>query len=682
MDPDSILKDLNKEQREAVIACGENLLVNAGAGTGKTAVLAHRFAWLVSTGQARPGEILTVTFSKKSAHEMRSRVWRLLKIDFRDPDTWVRTFHGIANKILRAHPEEAGLDPKFKIIPPKDAVEILMSMNFNRDEAWGIYRKIAEHKDWNIVPSDPDLKSIFERYNEKLGKGYADFGDLMTRSYKLLEDHPEIQERYIKKFSFVIVDEFHDTSPFQYEWLKQFRGINNQFHVVGDDDQSIYGFRGVDPEILRIYKNEFDARTINLVRNYRSQPTILRAANALIRHNTNRIGKILIGDNGRPQHIRLKELTDDWHEANYVSKCVESLLQQSRHIPSIAVIFRTNAQSHKFEQRMHKSGIPYQILEGVPFSSRKEIITAIAYLRFVLNVNDRDAFFLAIKIPPRGIDAGLAHEIANHPEGVWAGIRSATGRNKTIDSFSSEIQTLLTARIEGKPPSEMVRLALECTGLLMYYQNKGDTERFECLNELVSSAIIYEQESGSSASLEGFLSSLILDNRKSNSRQRCAVSLTTAHAAKGLEFDVVFIVGVEDGIFPHFKAQQTEEEERRLMYVAITRTRSLLYITHAKTRWKKDWYYPQDRSKFIREIPDDVFRPNPSTVPDDQASKLPNSDDFDSDWNAPPPQPRPVTVGECIRGILLTPRIVAKANPTPPRIYRPTFPTFSRRRPR
>lgn len=603
-DRSNTLDALNVAQQEAVTARDRNILVLAGPGTGKTRVLTHRIAWLIDQGLASSDEILAVTFTRKAANEMRRRLNNLTD---RDTPSWIGTFHSIGKRILDKHPNEVGLHHEFKVADIGEQRRVLrktlrkLGRRVDQEDVRNLIDEFARHKERGENPPSPSFRDVYVTYNEMLREeNLVDFGDMILLTRKLFDTHQAVRDLYAEKFSYVLIDEFQDTSPFQYGWLKMLSSGSNIFFVVGDDDQSIYEFRDADPRIMRMYEEEFRAKTIRLKMNYRSQPSIVCAANRLISHNTNRMSKEIRSTVARGECVRLMTLNDGWHEANYVSRVVESLLRQNRE--SIGVIYRTNAQSYPFEHRMIRSRIPHHVLGGKPYSAREEVKIAIAYLQLAMDPDDGKSFRVAVRIPPRRISEEVIETILNARDGTWAGILMVSRVDQKVKEFRDLLEGLGNRFANRASPREMVELMLDQTGLREHYRRHGRVECAENLDELVTAAIQYEEENKVGATLPGFIRDLCLDTGARPGRGT-GVTLMTAHAAKGLEFEVVFVTGLEEDIFPHYNAlmDQQEEEERRLMYVSITRAKRVLYLTHAHRRLLSRQVRTQRRSRFIDE---------------------------------------------------------------------------------
>jgi len=612
---------LNPEQKKAVTWDRGHLLVLAGAGTGKTRVLTSRLAWVVAQGQAHFGEVLAVTFTNKASEEMRSRVAALARRDV--TGSWIGTFHSIAHRLLRIHGKEVGLRGGFQIIDKGDqttiARRLLAEAGGRKEEARDMVGFISRAKEMGLTPTQTDPSApnarrwvqMYEAYDAYLREqNKVDFGDLMMRSRDLLMARPEIRAHYVERFRHVLVDEFQDTSPFQYEWLKLFRGEDNRYFAVGDDDQSVYGFRSADPEIMQHYRREFGVEeVVRLETNYRSQPHILDAANALIGRNTNRIGKTLRASEGAAPKakIALRGFGTDLDEAEFVAQAARELQHKGERLDAAAVIYRTNAQSQPLEKALTAVGVPYRIYGGQRFFDRKEVKDAIAYLRLAIDPGDREALLRVINFPPRGIGDTTLRQLQADPLGIPAAIERLGEENRRVGEFRGLLREIESAHRREAGPSELLKFIYGASGLRKHYEEKkADLERVENLDQLVSAASLFEQESGEDgADLADFVSYASLDSGKADNRGDGGINLMTAHAAKGLEFDAVHIVGVEEALFPHQLAWEPRdvEEERRLMYVAITRARRLLHLTYARSRMEFGQHRRSKISRFVGELP-------------------------------------------------------------------------------
>ncbi len=625
MDTCLITEALNPEQRKAVELESGNLLVLAGAGTGKTRVLTSRVAWLVSQGLAHAGEILAVTFTNKASQEMLVRIADLLNRDDVS-GMWMGTFHSVAYRLLRYHGREIGIGSGFQVIDKSDQTSIIRRLlkedksDYSSESVRDLSGFISRSKEWGLHPGDiqSDHRNrkwlpYYEMYNEYIREqNKLDFGDLMILSRDLLIRHPGVRRQYAERFRHVLVDEFQDTSRFQYDWLKLFKSDGNRFFAVGDDDQSIYGFRSADPYIMQEYRKEFGVTEIvRLETNYRSQPNVLKVANALISRNSGRIGKTLKAHAGTPEPLRLRGFGHAEDEARFVANSVQSLGEEGVANDSVAVIYRTNAQRRLIEQMLVNLGIPYRVYGGQRFFDRKEIKDAMCYLRLAVNPHDRDALTRVINFPPRGIGARTMERLAENPNGIHAAIQMMAQENPKVDGFRMLLEDLVRAHEGNARPSEMVLKVNGVSGLHKHYSQKGeDLERGENLDELVNAAKQFEnQTAGKDASLADFISYASLDTGNPDAQEQSAVNLMTAHAAKGLEFEVVFLVGLQEGLFPHYlsKGPHQIEEERRLMYVAITRAKRLLFLTYARSRMERGQRHESRQSRFLDELPPDVI---------------------------------------------------------------------------
>ena len=610
---------------------GGNLLVLAGAGTGKTRVLTSRFSWLVGQDMASSGEILAVTFTNKAAEEMKVRVAALLGREVYG--AWIGTFHSVANRLLRRHAGEAGLRSGFQIIDKADQTAVarrVLEQDRGEKPAKEDVRELSGfiagckeqgHAPAAVAPSDYKSRKwlpYYELYEKLLQEeNKVDFGGLMMRSYELLAGQEGIRRQYAERFRHVLVDEFQDTSRFQYSWLKLFRGGGNRFFVVGDDDQSVYGFRAADPGIMQTFRGEFEVPEVaRLEVNYRSQPHILTAANSLIACNANRIGKMLRPHAGAPKPLRLRAFCSGEEEADSVVAALEENADAGDGLDTAAIIYRTNAQSRLFEQRLASRCVPYRIYGGQRFFDRKEVKDALAYLRLAADPQDREALRRVVNFPPRKIGAVTERRLFDHPGGPWAGVEQMSESSRNVAQFRRTIEALARAFADGASPSALTELVNSEAGLYEHYRrSRDDLERLENLQELVSAAKQFEREHREEETVADFISYASLDTGKASLREGGGVNLMTAHAAKGLEFGIVFIVGVEDAFFPHkMSADDPEkvEEERRLMYVAITRAKRVLQLSYAHSRM--EYGRPERRrpSRFLDEIPDEVLdRPRP-----------------------------------------------------------------------
>ncbi len=644
MDVSHILDPLNDAQREAVAAEPGNILVLAGAGSGKTRVLIHRIAWYIQTNQASPRSILAVTFTNKAAGEMRSRLERLLGHSV--AGMWVGTFHGLAHRLLRTHWQDAKLDQNFQIMDSDDQYRMIRRLlrEMQLEEAKWPPREIQwfinARKDEGLRPhhlndgSDfhqEQLIHIYKAYEEACTRSsLVDFAELLLRTYELFHNNDNLRRHYQERFQHVLVDEFQDTNSIQYDWLKLLASSEGSMFVVGDDDQSIYSWRGARIENMQRFQKEFPGtRLIRLEQNYRSTATILAAANTLIAHNTGRIGKELWteGDDGAP--IPIYTAYNEQEEARFVVEQVMDWHAEGHRYDEAAILYRTSAQSRVFEDHLRRSGIPYRVHGGFRFYERAEIKDALAYLRLVAFRNDDAAFERIINTPTRGIGNRSVESIRAQARreniSLWQAMldilqhKSLNGRAlNALQGFIDLINEMDQA-IEGIELHEALDEVIKRSGLVEHYRKdtSGKAEdRIENLEELVSAAQEFEApltEEGEPKldPLSEFLAHAALEAGEGQAdAYEDSLQLMTLHAAKGLEFPLVFLTGMEEGLFPHQRSREDIsqlEEERRLCYVGMTRAMQKLVLTHAEVRRLHGQdTYPQP-SRFIREIPRELI---------------------------------------------------------------------------
>jgi len=645
--PADLLEGLNPDQLAAVTAPG-SALVLAGAGSGKTRVLTTRIAWLIQTAQVSPMGLLAVTFTNKAAKEMLTRLSAMLPINTRG--MWVGTFHGLCNRLLRAHHRDAGLPQLFQILDSADqlaAIKRLMkALNIDTDkyeprklQSFINMNKEAGLRADKVEAWDPYTRRLVELFAEYDGQcnreGVVDFAELLLRSYELLTRNAMLREHYQARFRHILVDEFQDTSKLQYAWLQLLAGADTALFAVGDDDQSIYAFRGADVGNMSVFMRDMGIDApIKLTQNYRSHSTILDAANAVISRNENRLGKDLWTEAGVGEPIRHYQAMDDREEAGFVVEAIQELYREGLAYADIAVLYRSNAQSRAIEHALFTAGLPYRVYGGQRFFERAEIKHALAYLRLVANPDDDNAFLRVVNFPTRGVGARsleVLDDAARHG-GVtlWQAACAGGAKNKGLAAFVGLIEGM-RAETEGLGLPETMEVVVQRSGLLEHYKSEKEGEgRIENLNELTNAALAFAAESDDHSLVafgSGVTPSALASTESNQSREQLiaflahaaleageheagasadAVQLMTVHAAKGLEFHTVFITGLEEGLFPHENAL-TEvdglEEERRLMYVAITRARRRLFISHAQMRM----LHGQPRyglpSRFLEEIP-------------------------------------------------------------------------------
>jgi DNA helicase II / ATP-dependent DNA helicase PcrA len=667
---DALLRHLNPEQLAAVTLPAQPALILAGAGSGKTRVLTTRIAWLLATGQVSPGGILAVTFTNKAAKEMLTRLTTMLPINVRG--MWIGTFHGLCNRFLRAHWKLAGLPQGFQILDAGDQAaavkRVVKAMNLDEERyppkqaAWFI----AGSKEGGLRPRDVDapdphtrkLVEVYAAYEEQCQReGVVDFGELMLRCVELMRDNDPVREHYQRRFAHVLVDEFQDTNRLQYQWLQLFappaaaRGV----FAVGDDDQSIYAFRGALVGNMADFEREYRVpRVIKLERNYRSFGHILDSANALIAHNAKRLGKNLRTDAGAGEPVRVFEATSDFGEAQWLLDEAQQLHRGGMARAGIAVLYRSNAQSRVLESALFNAGIPYRVYGGLRFFERAEVKHALAYLRLIENPNDDTSYLRVLNFPARGIGARTVEQLQDvarsSGRSLYQSVAAVAGKaGANLAGFNALIDRL-REDTRGATLREIIETMLQRSALVDFYRSeKEGQDRVENLNELVNAAEAFvtqegfgrdavalpvdEQAPGAIAGgaplppealapdaetgeivspLAAFLTHAALEAGDNQAQAgQDALQLMTVHSAKGLEFDAVFITGLEEGLFPHENAMSDHdglEEERRLMYVAITRARARLYLSFSQTRMLHGQTRYHVKSRFFDELPEEHLK--------------------------------------------------------------------------
>ncbi len=628
-----LLENLNPEQLRAVTLPRESALVLAGAGSGKTRVLTTRIAYLIQSHQASPGGILAVTFTNKAAKEMLTRLSAMMPINTRG--MWIGTFHGLCNRLLRAHYRDANLPQTFQILDSGDqqsAIKRLLKVMNVDDEKFkpremGYF--INGAKDQGLRANQVEARDeftrrqveIYQAYDEQCQReGVADFAELLLRCYELLSKNIPLLEHYRERFQFVLVDEFQDTNRLQYQWIQLLAGKNAAVFAVGDDDQSIYGFRGAEVANMREFQRDFAKNNIiKLEQNYRSQGNILDAANAVISNNKDRLGKNLWTDEGKGEPLRIYAASTDADEAQFVIDEVKALHREGKNLADMALLYRSNAQSRVLEHTLFRAGLAYRVYGGLRFFERQEVKHALAYLRLAGNPNDDGAFSRVVNFPPRGIGARSVEQVQELAQrynvSMYEAALNGIAQNSISGRSASAISTFLKV-IEGLKSSstavslaELVDEALEKGGLKAHYQTEREgADRLENLAELVTACTQFEESyEGDDPTLVGFLTHASLEaGEHEASASDDALQLMTVHAAKGLEFDHVFLGGLEEGLFPHENSMNDfagVEEERRLMYVAITRARKRLYLSYAAQRMLHGQTRYGIVSRFLDEIP-------------------------------------------------------------------------------
>ncbi|MFP5466088.1 MAG: UvrD-helicase domain-containing protein [Gammaproteobacteria bacterium] len=679
-DPSPLLAGLNAEQAAAVTLPPEHALILAGAGSGKTRVLTTRIAWLLQSGQISPGGVMAVTFTNKAAKEMMTRLSAMLPVNVRG--MWIGTFHGLCNRFLRAHHQAASLPQTFHILDTQDqlsAIKRLCKQHNVDDERFPPKQlqyfisgcKEDGQRPRDVVVRDDETRrkvEIYQLYEEQCQReGVVDFGELMLRSYEVLRDNDPIRVHYQRRFRHILIDEFQDTNRLQYAWIKMFsspptEGLppsGNAVFAVGDDDQSIYAFRGARVGNMADFVREFQVRhQIKLEQNYRSCSNILNSANELISHNSRRLGKNLRTDAGEGEPVRVYEAASDFAEAQWMVDEMKQLERDGLPRSEMAVLYRSNAQSRVIETALFNAGMPYRVYGGLRFFERAEIKHALAYLRLLENPHDDTSFQRVVNFPPRGIGARSIEQLQDVARASGCSLHDAasavTGRAGVAIGHFVALLDVMRERTEAMTLREIIELVLDRSGLIDHFRAEREGEdRVENLEELVNAAesfvmqegfgrdavalpvdeqgtpltqspvsqgldpdapllngsLVPDAETGETLSpLVAFLTHAALESGDNQAQAgQDAVQLMTVHAAKGLEFDAVFITGLEEGLFPHENSMSDRdgmEEERRLMYVAITRARQRLYLTHAQTRMLHGQTRYNLRSRFLDELPE------------------------------------------------------------------------------
>ena len=688
-----LLHKLNPEQRAAVVLPNEHALILAGAGSGKTRVLTTRIAWLLQNGLVSPGGILAVTFTNKAAKEMMTRLTAMLPVNTRG--MWIGTFHGLCNRFLRAHWKMANLPQAFQILDTQDqlsAIKRLYKQFAINDERYPPKQTqwfIGGCKEDGLRPSaveanDADTRKkieIYQLYEDQCQKeGVVDFGELMLRSYELLRDNAPIREHYQRRFRYILIDEFQDTNKLQYAWIKMLAGQGEGLlgagvnataspggcvMAVGDDDQSIYAFRGARVGNMADFVEEFAVKhQIKLEQNYRSGSNILDSANALISHNERRLGKNLRTDQGAGEPVRVLESPSDFAEAQWMVEEIKQLVRDDVPRSEIAVLYRSNAQSRVIETALFSAAMPYKVYGGLRYFERAEIKHALAYLRLLENPNDDTSFMRIVNFPPRGIGARSVETLQDAANAIGCSLHAAVGHMKgapavKLGGFVAKMD-VLREQTRNCSLRDIVQLVLDHSGLVEHFQaDREGADRVENLEELVNAAESFvtlegfgrdavalpvdelaevngrldtsagsvrtesdgpeanlnqgAEETGETLSpLAAFLTHAALESGDNQAQAgQDAVQLMTVHASKGLEFDCVFIGGLEEGLFPHENSMSSHdglEEERRLMYVAITRARKRLYLSHSQTRMLHGQTRYNVKSRFFDELPDGALK--------------------------------------------------------------------------
>jgi DNA helicase-2/ATP-dependent DNA helicase PcrA len=639
MDVTPILEKLNDAQRKAVTAPAEPLLVIAGAGSGKTRVLTHRAAWLIDVEGISPQSLLAVTFTNKAAAEMRGRIESLLEMPV--SHLWIGTFHGLAHRLLRRHWQEAKLPQNFQIIDSDDQLRLIKRLlkNLELDDTRWVPREIQyfinAQKDEGLRPqhiddeNDPNRRqfiALYRSYQEVCERGgLVDFAELLLRAHELWRDNAELLAHYQRRFRHLLVDEFQDTNAIQYAWLRLLAGKEGVPFAVGDDDQSIYRWRGARVEHIYRFQKDFPgASVVKLEQNYRSTATILNAANAVIKNNGSRMGKNLWTNGAQGEAIRVYSAYNERDEADFVVGRLRDWSDHGNPRAESAVLYRSNAQSRVLEEGLINAGLPYRVYGGLRFFERAEIKDALAYLRLVSNRDDDSSFERVVNRPTRGIGARTVESMRAYARAnscsMWraAGAIASDelgGRAATAVLGFLNLVERMARETAGLELNDQADHVIQASGLIEFFKKekgeRGET-RVENLEELVSAAKSFEADPAEEMSpLDAFLSHAALEagEGQADAWEDC-VQLMTMHSAKGLEFPLVFLCGMEDGLFPHQRSVADPnglEEERRLCYVGITRAKKTLYITHAEQRRMHGMDSFSQPSRFIAEIPDELI---------------------------------------------------------------------------
>ncbi|MBN2364982.1 MAG: ATP-dependent DNA helicase PcrA [Calditrichaeota bacterium] len=657
----ALLKDLNPAQQEAVQNTEGPVLVLAGAGSGKTRVLTYRIAYIIGNDLARPEEILAVTFTNKAANEMKWRVEKLLNISVQQ--LWIGTFHSISARILHREAKLAGYQSNFTIYDTTDQENlikrIMEHLNLSREKITPRYvqyviseakNKLIDAKKYNKTAADfksKQIAKIFFQYEVSLRRNNAfDFDDLIIKPIEIFTDHPEVLKKYQKKFRYILVDEYQDTNKAQYYWIKLLAQKHRNLCVVGDEDQSIYRWRGADiGNILNFEQDYAKCKVVRLEQNYRSTQTILSAANAVVSYNMNRLGKNLWSEQGTGEPIRILQAQDEMHEGALAAQIIqEETLTNGYSLNDMVILYRTNAQSRALEEQLRRAGLPYTIVGGTKFYDRKEIKDILAYLKLLVNPNDSVSLQRIINFPTRGIgdttlkslnDYAFKHQLSLY-EAIFQiddipNIRP--GSVRAIKTFSENIQEFRD-QLNELNAYQITEGVINKFGLKAIYEQDDNVEnegRIENINELLNGLQFFVSNNPHRESLQNYLDEIsLLTDIDRWDPEKPSVTLMTLHSAKGLEFPVVLITGLENGLLPLSRNNEEieqQEEERRLFYVGMTRAKKKLYLLHARLRhrFSNDEFgmtYSSIPSPFLREIPGEFIREEPSKHEDVYSSKM------------------------------------------------------------
>ncbi|MEK9771238.1 MAG: UvrD-helicase domain-containing protein [Nitrosomonadales bacterium] len=630
------LEGLNKEQLEAVTLTSESALILAGAGSGKTKVLTSRISWLISNSLISPLGLIAVTFTNKAANEMLHRVNEQLAINTRG--MWIGTFHGLCNRFLRTHYKEANLPQTFQILDSSDQMSAIkrlckiLQIDIDQFPPKEIQYHINAAKEEGIRANQvktydhhsQKINQIYEEYEKQCQReGVVDFGELLLRAYELLNKNEILRQHYQNRFEHILIDEFQDTSKLQYRWIKLLAGEKNKIFAVGDDDQSIYSFRGANIGNMKSLQKDFlIKKVIKLEQNYRSKNNILNAANAIIENNSSRLGKKLWTQAGAGELIKIYRGLSDIEETSYIIDEIKNLHRKGTPFSSIAILYRSNAQSRIIEHAIVSNNMPYRVYGGLRFFERAEIKHALAYLRLVANKQDDNAFLRIVNFPSRGIGNRTIEQIQDQSKisqsSLWESALSSykPPQNEKGLSFFIDLIRKIEDEISGISLAEAIDIVINISGLKNHYLNEKDgADRVSNLEELVSAAVTFSSTheiENKELELAEFLNYSSLESGELQAKvNQDALQLMTIHAAKGLEFNTVFITGLEEGLCPHEQSMIDPdgiEEERRLMYVAVTRARENLYLTHAQSRMLHGQTQYNISSRFLDEIPAELVK--------------------------------------------------------------------------
>ena len=624
------LNHLNASQRDAVQIKNKNAFILAGAGTGKTSVLTHRICFLLDTNQANLNEIMALTFTNKAAKEMKTRLSKMLDSPLNQ--AWIGTFHGICHRILRTHYKIAGFSQQFTILDEGDQLGVIkramlsIDLDPKKDDAKEIQAFINHQKEVgcrarNYKSKDTKtrkFKSVYEAYEQRCQQeSVIDFAELLLRVYELWQEHPDFKEKFNQQFKFVLVDEFQDTSTLQYKWLKLLVSDQQHIFAVGDDDQSIFSWRGAVVKNIQSLIDDYQAIVVKLEQNYRSTDAVLHLANTIIDTNTDRLGKRLHTSKTATELPLIKGFADQNEEAEYVCDRIKELHRSGIEYSQMAVIYRASALSRPFEHKFNLGRIPYVVYGGTRFYERQEVKHALAYLKLMAAPNDDGALMRVINIPPRGIGATSVEKLQKTAKEMGQSmfetidLAKMSGKAKSgVEELKAVVLKLQEEKQTSKPLGQKLKTLLEETGLIEWYKEqieagKEHEDRLENLEELVNAAVGFEREFPQ-GTMEDFLSITALESssNKPEKDKNETVSIMTVHASKGLEFECVFIVGLEEGVFPNSRCMEEDliEEERRLMYVAVTRAKKWLTLCVCAQRMKYGEMISSPPSSFLTEI--------------------------------------------------------------------------------